>query len=121
MTQLNKLKDAIIQLSEYNVKYFNKSKFVREFEVDERLVRQAISEVGKENIEHYYMPTGKKGFYTLARLSKEEDVNAFARTLKATMKTLYFNKYKPIKNYITDRALQDLMDQLELVFIEKED
>ena len=119
MSKLQDIKQSIKQLAEYGVVYFTKQKFVQEFEVDERVVRQAISEVGKESINCYFMPMGKKDYYALVTELSEEQINAFAHKLLKSMQTIYFNKYKPIKNYITDEKLKDLMVQLELVFKEK--
>lgn len=89
------------------------------FNVDERIVRKAISELGKEDWEYFYIPAKQKGIYKLARLSTNEEVNAFARTQLKSIQTIYFNKYRPMKEHISDQHLKDLMGQFEMIFIEE--
>lgn len=114
MSKSEIIRERIIGLAEFGVVWFYKNKFVREFDCDERLVRDVISKLGKENIKYYYMPVGKDGKYKKAVLASEQEINAFARTLLSTMATIYFNKYKPIKSLITDRKLERIMQQLDL-------
>lgn len=121
MTQLEEMKNYIKKLANNGVLYFTKQKLVNEFDVDERIARKAISEVGKEDMKYFYMPSKKPGYYTLAKQAPSEMVNIFARKLLKTMKTIYFNKYKPLKDYITDQQLKELMTELELVFTEREE
>ena len=114
MSKSKAIRERIIGLADFGVVWFYKSKFVWEFDCDERLVRDVISKLGKEDIKYFYMPVGKDGKYKKALLSSEQEINAFARTLLSTMATIYFNKYKPIKDLITDRKLERIMQQLDL-------
>lgn len=121
MERINKIdiiKDFIKEMAQFGIHTFSKYKICVEVDTNERSVRQAISELGQEDIKHYFMPTGQKGYYRLISKATDDEINNYAHILLKTIKTIYFNKYKPIKNYITDKELEKIMIQLDLALSE---
>lgn len=76
---------------------------------DERRIRQAISELRKEGLiliplsSHYYISTDR---------CSREDVEIFAEQQLAAWKTQYFNTILPLKKYLKDDGLVELMGRL---------
>ena len=121
--KIDKVKQAIIEYTNNDTSgrtMFHKHKFSNLFNVSERLVRHAISELGGEDFRYYFMPYGVTGFYILARHADSEDINDCVRALLSSIKTIYFNKYKPLENYVTDEKLKEKMGQLDLDFLDEE-
>ncbi len=79
---------------------------------DERIVRQAISELRKENI--IFIPVGTK-VYARVDETMTDDVEQFVATQIKHLKTQYFNTVKPLRNYVSDEKLKSMMGQLSFL------
>ena len=111
------IKDHIKVLANWG-KEIDKDYIALKFNIDERVVREAISELGHDDWFCFYIPAKRKGIYKLARRATKEELNAFAMTQMKSMRTIYFNKYRPLQMHIKDQTMQDMMGKLELIFIE---
>lgn len=80
-----------------------------------RQVRQAMSELRKEGV--IYVPVGNNRYQKLnPDVSKErEQIEAFVRTQVAHLATQYFNTVKPLKNYVSDAKLKNMIGQLSFM------
>lgn len=93
----------------------DKNFIASEFDIDERVVRRAISELCKENI--IFVPKGK-GQYI--RCKDHKTAERTYRILIKTVRTIYFNRILPLKNLIKDEVLLKEIGQLALILEEGE-
>ena len=79
----------------------------------ERTIRQAISELRKEQI--IYIPTNT---HTYQRVTEETPIEIVEKFVKGQVKhlaTQYFNTVKPLKNYVADEKLKEMVGQLSFL------
>ena len=94
-------------------------KFMREhpYEVitrhsrDERQTRDIISQLRKEG--HIYIPIASKTYRHIDYCTIEQ-VEHYARTQIAHMRTQYFNTLRPLKSKLSDLKLKTMIEQLDL-------
>jgi DNA-binding transcriptional regulator YhcF (GntR family) len=79
---------------------------------DERAIRKAISELRKEGI--IYIPAGTYKYLRVeAGMTKE--VEQFVAKQIKHLATQYFNTVKPLRDYVSDEKLIDMMGQLSFM------
>ena len=81
----------------------------------ERTVRRVVSGMRKEG--RILISVKREPNLRVAIEScTEEEVNEYARIQMASMGTQYFNTLKPIKDYIKNQKLLELMGEFEMMF-----
>jgi ribosomal protein S25 len=98
--------------------FIEKDYYVRMYNVDERVPRQAISELSKEGI--IYLPTGTKGVYKRYLESDYKEAERIARRIQKSLRTIYFNRLVPLMPLIKDKKLREELGQMQLVLQESE-
>lgn len=98
--------------------FIDKDYYVRMFNVDERLPRQAISELSREGI--IYLPTGTKGIYERYYESDYKKAELIARRIQKSLRTQYFNRLIPLMPLIKDKKLRAEIGQMQLILQESE-
>ena len=78
---------------------------------DERQIRDIISKLRKENV--IYIPIASKTYRHIDYCTIEQ-VEHYARTQIAHMRTQYFNTLRPLKSKLSDLKLKTMIEQLDL-------
>lgn len=85
------------------------------FAEDSRQIRAAISELRRDGI--IFIPTDTH-YYTKLNPKDVDDrkiIEQFVRTQVAHLATQYFNTVRPLKNYIADAKLIEMIGQLSFM------
>jgi len=99
---LSDLKEQITMFS-----YCNATDFPQ---YNERMFRKAISELRKDG--EIYIPSYKDGNYYHTSILTDEQIEQFAIAQVHHWKTQYFNTILPIKKFIKEETLRELMGEL---------
>ena len=82
-----------------------------QFPSEARIIRKAISELRKEGI--IFIPVERYLYADIARNPQlREKAVAFAQAQKKAWLTQYFNTVKPLKDYLTEEDLKEMMGVL---------
>lgn len=102
MTQVQEWKDTLQCISRVDL---------REYPNEARIIRKAISELRKEGI--IFIPVERYLYADIARNPQlKEKAVAFAQAQKKAWLTQYFNTVKPLKDYLTEEDLKEMMGVL---------
>lgn len=79
---------------------------------ERRKVREAISELSKEGI---IFINDHNHNYKRIELATQEEIDRYYKETESHLLTTYFNRFKPLKGYITDEHKKEIMGQLEVL------